>query len=275
MPSAVSWRYDYGTERWLRWLIRAGMGAVFGVYTGILALGLLGVVLVFFVGSTEVRLLVVLLALVGGPFSLLYLLPILTDESQRKLPFSGREPTIPGRERVAAGIVGSLTLAGALVIGEWLAGTLFAVAFLAGVVGVVCSTRGEIDPETGTASNSYREWDLSRVTDYSTRRLGPLVVVSLSASGPGSFGAVPSWLLVPATVAEDATAALDEIVATSDDSPGRDPNPAVRAVALTLSLLLFGTGAAAVTQFGGPVGWWAAAITGLFAVLFLAVAREG
>jgi hypothetical protein len=274
MPSAVSWRYDYDTEPWLRWLVRAGMGAVFGVYAGILALGLLGVVLVFFVGSTELRLLVVLFALVGGPFSLLYLLPMLTDESQRQLPFTGREPRVSGRERVAAGIVGGLTLAGALWIDQRLALALFVGGFLAGAVGVVCSTRGEIDPETGTASNGYREWDLTRVTDYSTYRIGPLVVVSLSASGPGSFGAVPSWLLVPATAAADATTALDAILATSEDSSGRDPNPAVRAVAGGFAVLLL-VAAVALTQLAGPVGWWAAAVTGLFGVIFLLVAREG
>jgi hypothetical protein len=274
MPATVSWRYDYSTEPWLRWLVRAGMAAVFGVYAGMLALGALGLVLVFFVGSTEVRLLVVVLALIGGPFSLLYLLPMLTDRSQRNLPFSGREPTIPGRERVLAGIVGGPTLAAALVIDQRLAGGLFAVGFLAGAVGVACSTHGEIDPESGTASNDYREWDLSRVTDYSTRRIGPLVVVSLSASGPGSFGAVPSWLLVPATVADDATAALDEILDTTEDDPARDPNPAVRAVAGSFAVLLV-IGAVALTRLGGPVGWWAAAVTGLFAVVFLVVAREG
>ncbi|AQL42004.1 hypothetical protein BV210_04395 [Halorientalis sp. IM1011] len=275
MPSAVSWRYDYGTEPWLRWLVRAGMAAVFGVYAGILALGVLGVVLVFFVGSMEVRLFVLLLALIGGPFSLLYLLPMITDESQRKLPFTGREPRIPGRERVATGIVGGLTLAVAMVIDERLALALFAAGFLAGVVGVVCSTRGEIDPETATYADHYRERDLSRATDFSTRWIGPFVVVSLSASGPGSFGAVPSWILVPATVADDATAALDEIVAKTEDETDRDPNPAVRAVAVAFAVLLFGTGAAAVTQLGGPVGWWAATIMGFFGVIFLAVAREG
>ncbi|WP_424019778.1 hypothetical protein ACOZ4N_09980 [Halorientalis pallida] len=274
MPAAVSWRYDYGTEPWLRWLVRAGMAAVFGVYAGILALGALGLVLVFVGGSTEMRLLVVLLALVGGPFSLLYLLPMLTDESQRKLPFSGREPTIPGRERVAAGVVGGPTLATALVIDQRLAGGLFAAGFCAGAVGVACSTHGEIDPESGTASTDYREWDLSRVTDYNTRRIGPLVVVRLSASGPGSFGAVPSWLLVPATVADDATAALDEILDTTASDASRDPNPAVRAVAGGFAILLV-VGAVALTRLGSPVGWWAAAITGLFALVFLAVAREG
>jgi hypothetical protein len=240
----------------------------------VLALGLLGVVLVFFVGSTELRLLVLLFALVGGPFSLLYLLPMLTDQSQRKLPFSGREPTIPGRERVAAGIVGGLTLAGAVLIDQRLALALFATGLLAGAVGFVCSTRGEIDPESGTASNGYREWEFSRVTGYSTRRIGPFVVVSLSASGPGSFGTVPSWLLVPATVADDATTALDTILDTTEADAGRDPNPAVRAVAGGFAVLLL-IGAVALTQVGGPVGWWGAAVTGLFALVFLAVAREG
>ena len=275
MPSAVSWRYDYGTEPWLRWLVRAGLAAVFGVYVGVLAMLAFVFLTVLVAGGVEARLFAILLALVGGPFSLLYLLPMLRDRTQRPTTFTGQERVIPLKEHVAVTVGGALVLGGALLVDPRLAGGLFVGGLAAGVAGVVFSTRGEIDPGTATAADRAREWDLSRVTDYSTRRIGPFVVVSFSASGPGSFGAVPSWILVPATVADDATAALQEIVATTDGDAGRDPNPAVRAVAVAFAVLLFGTGAAAVTQLDGPIGWWAATITGLFGVIFLAVAREG
>ncbi len=251
------------------------MAALFGVYVGLLATLAVAFVTFLVAGGTELRLFVVLLALVGGPFSLLYLLPMLRDRSQRPTTFTGQERVISPREQVACAVTGALVLGGALLVEPLLAAGVFVAGVAAGVAGVVCSTRGEIDPESGTGENRSREWDLSRVTDYGTRRIGPLVLVSLSASGPGSFGTVPSWLLVPASAAAEVTAALDETVATAEDEPGRDPNPAVRAVAVALSVLLFGTGAAAVTQLGGPVGWWAGVITGLFAVLFLFVAREG
>lgn len=274
MPLAVSWRYDYGTEPWLRWLVRAGLAALFGGYVGILALLAVAVVTILVAGRPELRLLVVVLALVGGPFSLLYLLPMLRDRSQRPRTFTGRERVIPIREHVACAAVGAAALGGAFLVDPRLAGGLVACGLAAGVVAYVCSTRGEIDPESGTAQNDSREWDLSRVTDYSTRRLGPFALVSLSASGPGSFGTVPARLLVPRSVAADVTAALDAVVARGDEHDGRDPNPAVRAVALGFAVVLL-VGAVVLTQVAGPVGWYAAVFAGLFAAIFLAVAREG
>jgi len=275
MPSPVSWRYDYTTEPWLRWLVRAGAGAVFGAYTGMLATLAVAAVAVLVGGSPEVRLVVVVLALVGGPFSLLYLLPVLTDPDQRPhLAFSGRERRVPVREWVVSGLVGAVVLGGAVWVDPRLAAALFVGGLLAGVVGVLCSTRGTVDPETATAESGPREWDLSRVSGYTTRRVGPLVVVSFAAAGPGRFGTVPSRIVVPAAVADDVAAALDAIVAEVHEDDGRDANPTVRAVAIALAVLSAGGGLAAST-LGGPVGWYVAATGVVFAGIFLLVAVEG
>ena len=275
MPSTVSWRYDTTTERWLYWLLLAGAAAVYGVLGVVFAGAAIALLLALVSGSTEFRLLVVVLVLVGGPFSLLYLLPMLRDPAQRPTFYpDGAERRFRTRERVAVGVVGALVLAGSAWVDPRLAIGLFLGGACAGLLALTCSTRGCIDPGTATAETGSREWDLSRVTGYTTRRAGPLAVVSLGAAGPGSFGTVPSRIVVPTDALDDVTAALDAVVADVGDEAGRDPNPAVRAVAVAFALLFAGGGAAAAV-FVGTVGWYAAAIGLLFAAVFLLVAREG
>jgi hypothetical protein len=275
MPSAVSWRYDHTTERWLRWCLLAGVAALFGAYALAIAGAAVSLLLALVAGSTGLRLLVALLALVGGPFSLLYLLPLLRDPDQRpRLPGGSADGSLLTRERVVAGVLGAVVLAASFRVEPPIGIGLFLVGALAGLVAVCCSTRGRIDPGTATAETGSREWDLSRVTGYTTRRAGPLAVVSLGAAGPGSFGTVPSRIVVPTDALDDVTAALDAVVADVGGEAGRDPNPAVRAVAVAFALLFAGGGAAAAV-FVGTVGWYAAAIGLLFAAVFLLVAREG
>lgn len=276
MPSAVSWRYDTTTERWLYWLLLAGVAAVYGAFGVVLAGAAVALLLALVGGSTGLRLLVVVLVLVGGPFSLLYLLPMLRDPAQRPTLYpDGVERWLHSRERMGAGVVGALVLAGSAWVDPRLAAGLFLGGACAGLLVLLCSTRGRIDPGTATAESGLREWDLSRVTGYTARRVGPLAVVTLEASGPGSFGTVPSRITVPTAVLGDVRAALDAVVSeTDEDEGGRDPNPAVRAVAVAFAVLFAGGGVAAAL-FAGAVGWYAAAVGLLFAAVFLLVAREG
>ena len=277
MPSTVSWRYDTTTERWLYWLLLVGAAAVYGAFGVVLAGAAIALFLVLVGGSTGLRLLVALLVLVGGPFSLLYLLPMLRDPAQRPTFYpDGVERRLRTRQRVGVGVVGALVLAGSAWVDPRLAVGLFLGGACAGLLALTCSTRGCIDPGTATAESGPREWDLSRVTGYTIRRIGPLAVVSLEASGPGSFGTVPSRIAVPTAVVADVRAALDAVVADvgEGDEGGRGSNPAVRAVAVAFAVLFAGGGVAAAL-FAGAVGWYAAAVGLLFAGVFLLVAREG
>jgi len=274
MSAPVSWEYDYTTEPWLRWLVRAGAASVFGGYLGMVSTSLFGLVAVLLAGDPGLTMLVAVLALVGGPFSLLYLWPMLRDADQRPGPFTGRERRVPIREWAVAGVVGVVALAGAMVVDPLLAGALFGCGLVAGVVGVLCSTRGTVDPETATMERNHREWDLSRVTDYGTRRVGPLVVISFEATGPGSFGTVPSRIAVPAAVADEVTGVLDAIVERDHETDSRDPNAAVRAVAVLFALMFAGGGVAGAV-FLDRLGWYVGLLGLLFAGIFLLVAREG
>lgn len=275
MPARVSWTYDYTTEPWLRWLARLGAAALVGGYLAYFGSAAAALVVALRAGGPAIWLLVAVLALVGGPFSLLYLLPVIRDPAQRRgLVFSGRERRVPLREWLAAGAVGAVVLGAIAFASPFLAGALFACGALAGLVAVLCSTRGTIDPGTATATRGQREWDLSRVTGYDTRRFGPLVLVAVEAAGPGRFGAVPSRIAVPESVADDVTDALDAIVDADRAVDTREPNTAVRVAAL-LFAALFAAGGVGLGWLAGSAGWLIAAIGLTVAGLFLVVAREG
>jgi hypothetical protein len=277
MADPVEWRHDATTEPWLRVALLAGGALLHGVFALLLAAALAALVLVFWRGSWTLRALVVVLALVGGPFSLLYLVPAFADPEGR--PWFGiegveRPLTWPGR--VALGVGGAAVLCGALWLSPALAATLTGLGALAGVTYFAFATRGRLDPATATLETQTREFDLGRVTDYRVRRVGPVAFVTLrTPNRPGQL-VTPSLVRVPATRLDDVTGALDAVVAGMDEErSGRDPNPAVRAVggALALLFLAVGVGAFAVADAG--VGWYAALLSWLFAGILLLVAREG
>lgn len=279
MTGAVSWRYDATSQPWLRTLLLVAAGLLYGLLLlfAASAAGVLG--LAVWRGSWELRLLVGLFALVGGPLSLLYLLPMLRDPDQRPTfyPASVEHP-FSTRTRLIAAVAGAALLALAGWVAVPLAVALVAVGGLAGLGYVFAATRGRVDPDTSTLALGPREFDLSRATGYRTRRLGPLALVTLSVPArPGRFGSLPSRFAVPVERLGDVTAALDAVVAATDaeEPEGRDPNPVVRAVAVTLALVFVGAGVGGVAFAGVGVGWYVAALCWLFAVIFLYVAREG
>ncbi|WP_255198682.1 hypothetical protein [Halorarius litoreus] len=279
MSDRVSWRYDATTQPWLRGLFLVGCGLLYGV--PVLVLGAVTVLLglLLWTGSWELRLLIGLFALVGGPLSLLYLLPMLRDPDQRPT-FSPEsvERTLSTRAKAVLGVGGASLLGVAWAVDPRLAGGLVAVGLLAGVAYAISATRGTLDPETATLRDRERTFDLSRVTGYRRRRLGPLALVTLSIpTRPGRFGGAPSRVLVPGERLDEVTAALDAVVAANADREveGREPNPAVRWVAAALALGFVAAGVGGVVLVGAGVGWYVAALCGLFAVVFLFVAREG
>lgn len=278
MPGSVSWRYDATTQPWLRALFLAGAGLVYGLSALVAVATIVFFLGVLWSGSTGLRLLVVLLALVGGPLSLLYLLPVIRDPDQRPtLRLEGMEPMLSLRAKVVVGLVGAAVLGGAVVVDRRFPLVLTVCGALAGGTYLFAATRGEIDPEARTIRSHTREFDLSPVEGYRTRTLGSLTLLTLSVPArPGRFGGVPSRLLVPSERVGEVTAALDAAIEGSkSEGEGREPNPAVRWVAVAMALGCVGTGVGAFVLVGAGMGWYIAAMGGLFGVVFAYVAWEG
>lgn len=270
-PARVEWAHHHGTVRWLRWLTYA----VAGVLGGLLLLLYLGVfamlVLVFLGGSLEMRALVVLLALVGGPFSLLYLLPMVADPDQRPTfaPETHRVgPRLDRPRLVAAVVLGAFAVGVAGLAGIEFAFALVVAGLLAGALATTCTTQGTLDGDDLTLTTRGVTRSLDRVAGVARYGLGPLVLFRLKPErGPGSLSA-PRFVVVPVGVADDAERVLER--ATTAEHDGRDPNPAVRIAAAALGTL-FLAAAVAVVVFVPDLSL-GVFILGLFAVILFAVA---
>lgn len=187
----VSWRYDRTTEPWLHWFTRVGGAVLYGTASLVVVAGVAALVAVAVYESTAIRLLVVVLALVSGPLSLLYLLPVLGDTEQRQTLSLGENRVLTRRERVVVAVCGAATVTVTFVVDPRLVGGLLVVGLGSWLPAAVCASQGYLDPETATLATRYREWDLGAVTGFEARGIGPLTVITLDAAGSGATGRPP------------------------------------------------------------------------------------
>lgn len=270
----VTWQYDAATVGWLRALLLGSLSVLLG---GVLAVfGLLAVAFgaVLLGADPAIKLLAVVLLLVGGPASLLYLLPMARDPAQRPPLVPVRtDADLDGRRLGVGALGGAVLLVGLAWVAPVAAVALFGLAVAGLFCYGVCASRGELDGETRTLHSNERDWDLSRLSGVASWRLGPVAVVRLRSTGPGSFGTVPALVVLPASVHDDARAVLDR-VAEEPTEASRSGNAAVRIAATAMALVLLGVGGAVAWAFG-PLGWYVLALCGLFGAVLLFVARQG
>lgn len=284
----VEWRTDAASSRGLRALVYATVGLFGGgmllVFCGVAFLG----VSLALDGEYTYLAYVVLLALIGGPLSLLYLLPMLTDRDQRP-PLAalladegvaGRYAAAFTRRRLLGAVLG-----GALVIlvALWIdpralfvlvVGTLFLLPLASGVV-----SWGRVDPEEGTLTHRYRTISLSRVERLRRVDVGGVSICWLSYR-PGAGDVTSPRLLATSPEAADAT---ERVLATVDPETGEEHEPD-RAVQLALGFLaLCFLGLAGAVFFAEPGGagdpllrWYIVGGFGFFgAMLTLAAVFSG
>ncbi|MFC6836931.1 hypothetical protein [Halomarina ordinaria] len=286
--TTVEWRYDARTVPWLRCcrlLAVALVGGTFASLYGVVALAVaLSAVAATSTlgGSLRFALVLLVLVFVGGPFSLLYLLPFL-DPTQRAgvvdtLTEERRTPPLPGRTYVALATCGVVAFAAAfLLVGPSGPLALVVGGVLAGGCYLLGTTHGRIDGEalTATAGNdATNEGSLAGLRSYRTVPLGPLSLFVLRHERtPGALSR-PQWVLVPTRKREASTAVFDRAVdvRVTDDGRGRGSNRAVTVTAALLGVVLLAVGVGGVVVVGGPVGWYLSLCSGLFGGLLLLVA---
>gem|GEM_PF-973906 len=197
MPS-TEWSYDAAASRSLRLLSHLPVAAVGGVF-----LPAAGASVAFVIADPGVLrspfvLLVALLALVGGPMSLLYLWPMLADPDQRptRSAFSGTDGS-----PFTARSVGAAALAGALAVLALVAvGVPFGVVYglvvgcvLSPILVAAATTEGTLDD--GRLTIDRREVPLDRVAGVRSIRVRGFVVLLV-------VGCVFSPILVAAATTE-------------------------------------------------------------------------
>jgi len=240
--------------------------------------------------------LVVVLALIGGPASLVYLLLAVEYGSKREM-----QKLIPpiGWFRLRY-IPVSLLGGGILLLSLAIQPGILPV-YLIGLV--VCKmavdlryTVGRIDPEkaslrqvSGAAAAEYtddggldpsdrqvRTFDLSPLRCVSQRQIGDYTVFVPRYQSHGRWGR-PLVLAVPNDTATEAKTALDTVIRTTDWTPSSGLDRAVRIVLGGLGILFLSTtgGFATVGADALPVVAYAVATLGLLGVILLFLAIRG
>ncbi|CCQ35617.1 uncharacterized protein Nmlp_1413 [Natronomonas moolapensis 8.8.11] len=263
MPS-TEWSYDAATSRSLRLLSHLPVAAFGGVF-----LPAAGASVAFVLADPGVLrspfvLLVALLALVGGPTSLLYLWPMLADPDQRptRSAFSGTDRSLfTARSVVAAAVAGALAVVALVAVGapfEAVYGLVVGCVF-SPILVAVATTTGQLDD--GELTINRREVPLHRLTGVRSIRVRGVVVLWL-------FYAPRSGLFVPRAAAVPADAGVGAIRGALEagieaDPELEPPDRAVQAVGVVMGALFLAFGAAAYVALDEPaVGLYVAAVAG-------------
>jgi hypothetical protein len=258
---------------------RVGMALAYvtaGVFGGLVlfAVSMFALAVAFAVagGNFLIVGLIVLLALVGGPFSLLYLWPLLRHSEQR--------PAAP--DWLAAFRPRWILLAslfGGLAIVLFLPSGFFFVPIVGGFMSMfglgLFTSEGEIDTETRTLRYGYNiEIELDGLTDVKRFQIAGLALLWLSFPR----GRIPRLLVLPSETERIARPIFAEAAAQPAET--HDPNRAVQATLVALALVFFSVPVVLVVS-----GWtttdeaailgYVAVMMGFFGTVFIGAAAYG
>ncbi len=265
---------------------RLALACLYGAYgfplgmVMVVALGLLALAATALLADQlAVVAVVVLFALVGGPMSLLYLLPMLKDAEQRPRLFALSEHLRPIPLAVAS-LVGAGVLVLSVVGGGWTL-LLYAIAMAAMFTTAnAFNSAGELDPDRRIlriqthSVRSDRELALDEFGEFRRFAVGGIV----------AFRLVPvvrrldstEWVVVPNSVAPVVQRAIESGIAHESPAEPKKTNRAVQATLVALGLLFVGAAAGIVLVGRSTIDspraiFMLASLVGMFGFIFLAV----
>lgn len=278
MSRTLEWQYDATSSRPL-WLIAhgfvAGLGGPLVLITGVLFVSLPEIIPQLETGTI---LFVVLLFFVGGPFSLLYLWPMIRDPEQRPkiTAFVGKDGSHPWTKRSvpAAALAGALLVGGLVAVGVpfSIVYGLVVLAIFSPVVVALFTTMGSIEDDRLICNGTTVL--LRQVTGVRSIQIGATAVWWVSyARGTGLL--TPRLLTVPATMAADVRTALDHGGEPQQSDLSR-PSHSVRVILGAMALLFLGVGILAVRAIDEPtIRIYVGGVTGVIGVLLSIAAWRG
>lgn len=220
----------------------------FGGYLGLLVVvGLLTAPAL--ISNPEVLVLVVILLLVGGPMSLLYLWPMIRDPDQR--PDVGRHGWLTSLDPVKSGLTavvgtGVVLLGTTVVGGRVVYALLLLCVFVPTALVTVFDGHGHVDPDAGTLTFQERTVDLATLAAVQRYRFDAVTVCWLSyVSGESKLGN-PRVVAFPESVSEAVLGELEAGVAADADVRRRETDRTAQLVLGVLAALSFGVGSWAV-----------------------------
>lgn len=223
--SGIEWRYDTQLSWVLRLVAHAFVTGMGGSILLVVGLALVSLPEILPHLGTGPLFLVVLLLLVGGPFSLLYLWPMLTDADQRPgvTAFTWDEERIPWTKRsfIVAVLGGALLLLGLATTGVPFDGIFALVvgAIFSPVVVSLFTTEGSIEDDRLVCNGT--SVPLRQVTGARSQVVGNAVVYWISYTRGTGF-LVPRLVTVPAQQSDAVRSVLERGEALDPEQPEPD-----------------------------------------------------
>lgn len=226
MSDVVEWSYDPTASRTHRLVLYGLLGLLggFALHVLVTIIAIAGARALD--GDYSLVLLVGLLGLVGGPFSLLYLWPMLTDPDQRP-PFFGFEWRPDTTRVLLACLIGTALLAGSVRFVPGPPTSAVLLAFLVFPVLSQYTLDARIDPSADTLRLYRRTVPLSGLDSVRRVDAGPTTIFVVRYTTGARAG--PRVFTAPRSLAEDVEAALrrgvdaDPGIETTVDPLGRTP----------------------------------------------------
>lgn len=275
--SVVEWRYDTRSSWVLRLIAHAAIAGMGGSI--LLAIGVVLVSLPELLPHLGVwpLLLIVLLVLVGGPFSLLYLWPMLTNADQRPrvTSFTWDEERLPWTKRsfLVAVLGGALLLLGLVTAGVSFTDifVLVVAALFSPIVVSMFTTAGAIEDDRLVCNGT--SVPLRQVNGVRSLVVGNAVVYWISyARGTGFF--VPRLVTAPVQQSDTVRSALQRGEAID---PGHSqPDHVVQLIVGMMGVLFLGVaGVAKWSVEDLVVGLYISGVFGVIGIFLLITAWRG
>ena len=182
----ITWRYDTGSSWILRLIAHGFIAGIGGLLVFTFGMVLLTLPETITKLDFEATLLVALLLLVGGPFSLVYLWPMISDPDQRPTAtaFTSKGGSIPWTKRSATGatLLGAVILSGLLLVETTpnLAFSLIVLSIFSPAVASLFTTVGSISDNRLVCNGT--EVQLKQITGIHSFQIGSVVLVWLTYS---------------------------------------------------------------------------------------------
>jgi hypothetical protein len=269
-PAVIEWSRDPTDSRLLLALGYVPLGVAGGLVFFVVSMLLFAAAVAVAGGNLFAIGLIALLTLVGGPFSLLYLWPLIRHPEQRP-PFPDWVGELRPRWVVLASLVGALAIA-LSIQSEFGLYSVVAVGFMPLLVIGLFSSEGAIDTETRTLRyGDSKEIELDGLTGVKRLHVGETTLLWLSFPR----GRSPRLLVLPAETDRAARPVFE--AAAAQPTEANDPNRTVQATLVALAVVFLGVPAILVVS--GSVTTEGVAIVGyvaaFFGILFVGAAAYG
>jgi hypothetical protein len=268
----ISWSIRVQNSRLLRFCVYTAISVLGGMFLLAVCGSIFFIIVEIRHGDFSIVVLALLLALIGGPFSLLYLLPVLRDADQRPSPTQFIPFGLSLRMLPVLALCGALLLFASTQVAPIGPLIVFGIGiFVLLPIASAVQSDGKIDTEENTLTYYNRTVDLVTLSRVRRLRVGDLSFLWLSYVSGTATTLTPRLVVLPTDI-ERRTRETFEAGVSQPVEDEHHGSP--RAVSIALGLfgflfLSFGGIVFLIDQIPYGVSVYFGVFLGLFGVIFL------